>query len=143
MISNTQPSKNLDIPIRRFVTKRLIAVDQDATIQEAVSRMVDFDISSIGVVDEGDVIGIVTDSDLKKKVLAEGRSSKDSVRKIMTSKPVTTDINATVRDVLELMYKKKVKHIFVTEKTKIMGMTTLSELEDLDIQGLETLISRE
>lgn len=143
MNKKTQPSKKLDIPIRRFVTKRFIGVSKDSTIQDAASQMVEFNISSLGIVDDENVIGIVTDTDFKKKALAEGRSPKEPVHKIMTSDLITADINSTVRDVLELMYKEKIKHILVTEGGEIMGITTLSELEELDLNGLETLIARE
>lgn len=143
MKKKTQPSKKLDIPIRRFVTKRLIGVSREATIQEAASQMIEFNISSLGIVDGENVIGIVTDRDLKKKALAEGRSPKDTIHEIMTSSPVTADINSTVRDVLEQMYKEKIKHILVTEDGEIMGITTLSDLEELDLNGLETFIARE
>lgn len=105
--------------------------------------MVEFNISSLGIVDHEDVIGIVTDTDFKKKALTAGRSPKEPVHKIMTSNLVTVDINSTVRDVLELMYKNKIKHILVTEDGKIMGTTTLGELEELDLNGLETFIARE
>lgn len=142
-MKKTQPSDKLEIPIRRFVTKRLIGVSRDTTIQEAASRMVEFNISSLGVVDDEKVIGIVTDMDFKKRALAAGRSLSDPVHKIMTANPVTADINSTVRHVLELMYKEKVKHILVSENEKITGITTLNELEELDLKGLETLIARE
>lgn len=105
--------------------------------------MLEFKISSLGIVEDEKVIGIVTDTDLKKKALAEGRSPKEPVHEIMTLNPVSADINSTVRDVLELMYKEKIKHILVTENNGITGITTLSELEELDLNGLETLIARE
>lgn len=143
MNKKKQPSKKLDIPIRRFVTKPLVGISNYSTIQEAVSRMLEFKISSLGIVEDEKVIGIVTDTDLKKKALAEGRSPKEPVHEIMTLNPVSADINSTVRDVLELMYKEKIKHILVTENNGITGITTLSELEELDLNGLETLIARE
>lgn len=143
MNKKKQPSKELDIPIRRFVTKRLIGVSKETTIQEAVSQMVEFNISSLGIVNGKDVIGIVTNTDLKKKALAEGRSPKEPIHEIMTLNPASVDINSTVRDVLELMYKEKIKHILVTEDGKITGITTLNDLEELDLNGLETLIARE
>lgn len=139
----TPPSEKLDKPIRRFVTKRLIGVSKNSTIQDAASRMVEFNISSLGIVDDEGVVGIVTDMDFKKKALAAGRSPSDPVHEIMTANPVTADINSPVRDVLELMYENKIKHIFVTEQGETMGTATLNELEELDLHGLETLIARE
>lgn len=142
MNKEAQPSEKLEVPIRRFVTKRLIAVDKDSSIQDAASRMIEFNISSLGILDEGEVIGIVTDRDLKKRGLAEGLSPKESVKKIMTPNPITADISSSVLDVLKLMSKEKIKHLFVTDKEQIIGVTTLKQLEDLDLQGLETFIAR-
>ncbi|HMB98609.1 MAG TPA: CBS domain-containing protein [Balneolaceae bacterium] len=142
MERQTQPDKKLDIPIRRFITKRLIGVNKDSTIQESAARMVEFRISSLGILDEGKVIGIVTDTDFKKRALAEGRSPKDSVLEIMTPDPVTADVSSSVRDVLEMMSREKIKHVIVTDQGKAIGVTTLNELEDLDLQSLETYIAR-
>lgn len=142
MNKKTQPSDKLDVPIRRYVTNRLIAVNKNSSIQDAASRMVEFNISSLGIVEGDNVIGIVTDKDLKKRGLAEGRSPKESVSEIMTHDPVTADISSSVLDVLKLMSKNKIKYLFVTENGKVVGVTTLKELEDLDLQGLETFIAR-
>lgn len=133
----------LTIPIRRFVTKRLIAVDHNSTIQESAARMVEFDISSLGVLENERVVGIVTDTDLKQRALASGRSTDDPVYHIMTRELITADINSTVQNVLQLMSKNKIKHILVTDRDEVVGVTTMKDLEDLDIQGLETLISRD
>ena len=133
----------LSIPIRRFVTKRLIAVDYKSTIQESAAKMVEFGISSLGVLENETVVGIVTDTDLKERALASGRSTDDPVHEIMTRELITVDINSTVQNVLQLMSENKIKHIFVTDRDDVVGVATMKDLEDLDIQGLETLISRD
>lgn len=137
-----QPAEKLNVPIRQFITKRLIGINKDATIQESAARMVEFRISSLGILDESSVIGIITDTDLKKKALAEGKSSNDPVCEIMTPDPVTADISSPVRDVLELMSKNKIKHVFVTETGEVVGVITRKELKDLDLQSMETYIAR-
>lgn len=143
MNKQSQPSEKLNIPIRRFITKRIIAVDKDTTIQDGTARMVEFDISSIGILNDGEIVGIVTDSDLKKRALSKGRSPKDSIAEIMTADPVSVDINATIEDVLDLMSKKKIKHVLVSDQDEIVGITTLNDLDNLDLQELETLIARD
>jgi len=143
MNKQSQPSKSLDIPVRKFITKRLIAVSKESTIQEAAARMCKFEISSIAILDDEKVIGIVTDKDMKKRALGEGRSPKDSIKEIMTSDLVTVDINSTIKDALKLMSKKRIKHILISEQGNIVGITTRNDLEDLDLQELETLIARD
>lgn len=142
MNKQTQPAEKLDTPIRQFITKRLIGIDKDASIQKSAARMAEFRISSLGILDKESVIGIVTDTDLKKRALAEGKSAGEPIREIMTSDPVTADINSSVREVLELMSENKIKHIFVTDGGEVIGVITRKELNDLDLQSLETYIAR-
>ena len=136
-------SGQLNMPIRHYVTKRLITVDHETSIQKGAARMVEFNISSLGIVKDKSVVGIITDTDLKKRALAAGLSPETPVHKIMTRAPVTVDINSPVREVLEVMSREKVKHVFVTDRDKVIGVTTLQDLEDIDPQHLETLISRD
>lgn len=143
MNKQTQPSKSLEIPIRRFITKKLIGADKESSIQEVASRMCEFDISSIVILDDENVIGIVTDKDMKKRALGEGRSPNDSVQEIMTKSLITVDINSSIKHALDLMSEKRIKHILITEQEEIIGITTLSDLENLDLQELETLIARD
>lgn len=143
MNKRSQPSESLNIPIRRFITKKLIGASKDSSIQEVAKRMCEFDIGSILVLNNDDVIGIVTDKDLKKRALGEGRSPKDSIQDIMTQELFTVDVNSTIVHALELMSEKRIKHLLVTDKGEIIGITTLTDLEHLDLQELETLIARD
>lgn len=132
-----------DMPVRRFVTKRLIGVDKATSIQEGVAKMVDFNISSLAVLEEEKVVGFFTDADIKERVVAQGRSSDEPVSNIMTTELITADINTTIREILEVMSHHKIKHILITEKEKAVGIITLRDLETMDRQKFETYIARE
>jgi signal-transduction protein with cAMP-binding, CBS, and nucleotidyltransferase domain len=133
----------IERPVREFVTKRLIGVNKESSVQEAASRMVQFNISAVVIVEDEEVVGILTDADMKKKVVAKGLSPDAPVKEVMTKKLITVDINTIVKEVLEIMSKKKIKHILITEKGKITGILTFRDLIDMERQKLETYISRE
>ena len=134
---------DIENPIRTFVTKRVIGVKPETTVQEAAKRMVEFNISSLTVVDDDDIIGFFTDGDIKKKVVAEGLKPDIPVKNIMTTDLITADIGMNVKDVLELMADKNIKHMLVEEKGEIVGILTFGDLIDIQKQKLETYISRE
>ena len=134
---------DLDMPIRRFVTSRLIGIQNDATIQKAVQRMVEFEISSIAVLDGDDVVGFFTDTDIKKRMVAQGLGPDLPVTKIMTRDLISVEATESVGNVLELMAKHKIKHMLVTKNGQIYGVTALRDLENLERQRLETFIGRE
>ena len=140
-----KPSDLSDIerPVRTFVTKRVIGVKPDTTVQEAAKRMVEFNISSLTVVEDDQIIGFFTDGDIKKRVVAEGLSPDIPVENIMTTDLITSDIDMDVKDVLELMADKNIKHMLIEEKGEIVGILTFGDLIDIQKQKLETYISRE
>lgn len=142
-IGKVQDAIQLEDSIRWYVTKKLIGVEKGWTIQESVARMVEFDISSIAVIEEGKVIGFLTDSDIKKRVVAGGVSPQRPIGEVMTRDLITLDINATVRDALSVMSGHTIKHVLITDNGDIVGIMTLSDIEDLGRQRLETHIARE
>ncbi|MFW6124098.1 MAG: CBS domain-containing protein [Acidobacteriota bacterium] len=133
---------DLKRPIREIATKRLIGVGQKASFREGVSKMVEFNISSLVVTNGERVVGFLTDTDVKRAV-AKGLTPDVKMVQIMTTDLITVDISSSVREVLETMSKNKIKHLLVTEKGKVVGIVTLRDLEYMVRQKLETYISRE
>ncbi len=134
---------DLNMPIRSMITKRVIGVDKNSSVQESAEKMVEFEVSSLVVVDEGDIVGFLTDGDIKKRVVAKGLSSDIPVKEVMSRNLITADIGTTVRDVLDLMAEQNVKHVMVEEEGDIVGMLTFGDLIHIDKQKVETHISRE
>jgi len=133
---------DLKRPIREIVTKRLIGVSQKVSFKEGVSKMVEFNISSLVVTNHDRVVGFMTDTDVKRAV-AQGLTPDAEMEQIMTTELITVDISSSVREVLETMSKNRIKHLLVTEKGKVVGIVTVRDLEHMVRQKLETYISRE
>lgn len=142
MEKQTEP-RRLEVPIRSYVTKKLISIERGRTIQESVARMVDFDISSLTITEGEKVVGFLTDTDIKKRVVAGGVSPAEPVETVMTRDLITADINTSVKDVLSLMSERTIKHVLVSDEDQIIGIITLRDLEDAARQALETFIARE
>lgn len=132
-----------DAPIKVYMTKKLIGVKPDDTIQEACKIMVKFDIGSLVVVENDRVIGFFTKSDIIRRVIVPGLPYTTPVKEIMTRDLITTDANTPVREVLKIMAHHRIKHILVEEEGKIVGIFTLSDLLEATRRKLETSISTE
>lgn len=133
----------LDEPIRAFTTKRLIGIERGKTVQEAAEKMVEFQISSLVVTEDSDIVGLLTDGDFKKKVVAKGFGPDTLVDDAMTTDLITTEIDTSVKEVLRVMSDKEVKRVLVEEDGEIVGMLTFADLIGVERQRLETYISRE
>ncbi|MFP4028329.1 MAG: CBS domain-containing protein [Candidatus Brocadiia bacterium] len=134
---------DMNVPVRAFVTKRLIGVECESSVQDAAQRMVEFNISSIAVIENGDIVGLFTDGDIKERVVAKGKGAQTSVCDVMTRDLVTSDIGTPVKDVLRIMAEKNIKHVLVTDNEEIVGIMTFRDLIDIQRHSLETFISRE
>ncbi len=143
MVEELPKFHEIENPVRTFMSKRVFGVDSETSIQEAAEKMVEFNISSLVVVKNDEIIGLITNDDLKKRVVAKGLDSTTEVEKIMTKELITVDIDTSVKEALEIMAGKNIKHIPVKEDGEIVGMLTFSDLIDFEKQKLETHISRE
>lgn len=134
--------KMMNEPIRNMVTKRLIGVITGTPVRVGVERMIEFDISFLVITEDGKVVGFMTDADIKRAI-AEGVPMDVPVEDIMTPDPISADINTTVREALDIMSRKRVTRLVVTDDGEVEGIVTLRDLEDISRQKIETYISRE
>ncbi|MDK2869771.1 MAG: hypothetical protein PWP39_1006 [Pyrococcus sp.] len=131
-------------PIKVYMTRKLIGVTPDTTVQEASKLMMEFDIGSLVVVDEkGNVIGFFTKSDILRRVVVPGLPYDTPVKEIMTKELITVNSNTPLGEVLREMARYRIKHILIEEEGKIIGIFTLSDLLGASRRKLETAISTE
>ncbi|WP_456454112.1 CBS domain-containing protein [Thermococcus sp.] len=130
-------------PIKVYMTRKLIGVSPEDSIKKACEVMVEFDIGSLVVVEGGRVVGFFTKSDIIRRVVIPGLPNTTPVREIMTSDLITADVNTPVKDVLDIMAKKGIKHILIEENGEIVGIFSLRDLLDASRRKLETAIAVE
>ncbi len=98
------------------------------TIQSVAQTMSDKRISSIVVMADDKPAGIVTDKDIRRRLVARGLSFSTKVEEIMTTSLMTIDINATAYDALMMMTSRHIHHIPVTKNEDVVGMVTATDL---------------
>jgi len=130
-------------PIRVYMTKKLIGVSPHDTVKRACEVMMEFDIGSLVVVENDEVVGFFTKTDIIRRVVIPGRPNTTPVREIMTRELITVDANTPLRSVLDTMSKKGIKHILVSEGGKIVGIFSISDLLTASRRKLETAIAAE
>ena len=113
----------------QVMRKELKSVRHDATVRDAAKRMRDEKISSLLVENNNELVGIVTDTDVVRRAVAEGSDlMKTAVHTIMTSPVATIESLRTVQDAHDMMGDLGVRHLGVTEKGKLVGMVSVRDL---------------
>ena len=119
------------IPVKRVMARNIVTVDKQATAMEVAGIMDTKNVGSVLVVDKADgkFVGIVTERDIVRKVVAKGLDgSSYLVKGVMSSPLVTIESTKTIFEAGDLMDQKKVRHLAVTEGSEVVGIVSIRDL---------------
>jgi len=129
------PIRDLDKVFRPLSVLRVLmqttmeTIASERTVLEATQTMAEKRIGSLLVLEAGDMVGIVTETDVVRKVIAAGRPARStSVGAVMNAPLIQIDINDTARDASRLMAEKRIRHLAVTEDNKVVGLLSVRDL---------------
>ena len=118
------PVKSFMIPREKFVT-----VTRDTDAQTTARIMRDHGIGSVFVTNDKEIIGILTDTDMMRRVVASGSdATKTTVEQIMSSPLMTIEEHKTLLDANDLMAQAHVRHLGVTREGKLVGVISVRDL---------------
>jgi|SRR5579884_629489 CBS domain-containing protein len=99
------------------------------SVRDAAKKMRDERIGSLLVEKNGDLVGIITDTDVVRRAVAGGADlNKMTVQDIMTSPIATIEAIRTVQDAHDMMGDLGVRHLGVTEQGKLVGLISVRDL---------------
>ena len=117
------------IHVKDIMTKRIITVDINKTIEEAGKKMARARVSTIIVTENKKPIGIITDSDIIKQIVAKNlKPSEVKVEDIMSSPLVTIGPDEDMLEAERKMRRNKIKRLPVVKNGKLIGIITPSDI---------------
>lgn len=115
--------------VRDALQRPAIALPAQASIREAAQLMTQEQVSSLLVLDEQQLIGIVTDRDMRERVVAQGLDYQQAITNIMTANPRVISSKESLFDALTLMGQWNVHHLPVLDHTEQpVGVITAGDL---------------
>jgi CBS domain-containing protein len=119
--------------------------DIGQTVLETVRAMVELNIGAVPVLHNGQLVGIFSERDLMKRVVAEGRDPRTtSLAEAMTDDPVTISLNEELGNCMSLMRRNSFRHLPVCHEGKLVAMVSLRDilLQDLTDKDDEVRMMR-
>jgi CBS domain-containing protein len=111
------------------MVRDVITIDENASVKEAADIMNQFEIGSIIATRKGKAVGIITERDLLKRIVAEGKSAKKTtVKDIMSSPLVVITPNTDLEEAARLMFEKKIKKLPVIDQNRLVGLVSLTDI---------------
>ncbi|MEM1513519.1 MAG: CBS domain-containing protein [Candidatus Thermoplasmatota archaeon] len=114
-----------EILVRDIMSKAPVIIKSKATVLEAAKEMKNEKVGSVIVVENGKPVGILTESDILKKIVAEGKdASKIKVKDVMSSPLVSISPDEKIEKALKLLGENRIRRLPVIENGKLVGVIT-------------------
>jgi CBS domain-containing protein len=138
-VSNLLDSKGHDV----------LTVDPDSSIHEAIKKMAEISAGTALVMEEGNVIGILSERDVIRKILLQTKCMhSNTVRDIMTTQLTTITPDTSLEDCMKIITEKRIRHLPVLQNGRLSGINSIGDVvkyllieKDFKIKNLETYIN--
>ncbi|MBK1439574.1 CBS domain-containing protein [Parapedobacter sp. ISTM3] len=119
------------------------SVSQDVSVLEALKIMMEKNISALLVIENGRLQGIFTERDYARKIILQGKSSKDTpIRDVMTREPHTITQHEAIERCMQLMTHNHYRHLPVVEDNMVIGMLSIGDLVKYIIEDQRQTINQ-
>jgi CBS domain-containing protein len=124
-------------------------IEPECSVLSAIELMADKEVGALPVVENGKLIGILSERDYARKVILKGRSSESTpVKSIMTTQVICTNPEQTAQQCMAVMTEKRFRHLPVVDDGRLVGIVSIGDLvraiiaeQQFTIEQLESYIN--
>lgn len=120
---------------------RVWSITPDATVYDALKTMAEKNVGALVVLEEGQVVGIMSERDYARKVILLGKSSREiPVREIMSKTVFYVHPDQNIQDCMERMTDKRIRHLPVIDGDSLAGIVSIGDVVKEIIADQESTI---
>lgn len=125
--------------IEMLMSKEICAIDAAKSVQDAAVEMAQKKIGSLLVIEDDDFVGIITEVDIIRRVVAKQRMpERTTIKAVMTSTLITIKAEQSILEANALMEARGLRHLPVTKFDQIVGVVSIRDfLHPIDIEETE------
>ena len=115
--------------VSRYMSRPVKSVKHDATVQNAAEKMKDYNVGALVVVKEEKHVGMISDTDMTRKIAAMGVDAGSVlVESVMASPLIMIEGTASLEEANRMMKDNNIRHLIVTDKGKVSGLISVRDL---------------
>jgi CBS domain-containing protein len=113
--------------VKDVMTTTVITVESNKTVTEAAALMAEKDVGNLIVMEDNTPIGIVTERDFVRRVLAKEKNPKTKISEIMSTPLRVIDPDAPLKEAARRMVRKRIRRLPVIKDNKLVGIITATD----------------
>jgi CBS domain-containing protein len=130
----------MSLKVEDVMIREVITIDENSSVKEAADVMNKFEIGCLIAIRKGKAMGIITERDLLKRVVADVKNtSKTRVKDVMSSPLVVVEPDMELEDAVKLMFQMKIKKLPVVEGKRLVGLVSLTDIARFQPQMIKIL----
>lgn len=130
----------MSLKVEDVMVKEVVTINANANVREAAKIMNNHEIGCLIVSSRGKAVGIITERDILKRVVAEAKDpEKTKVRDIMSKPLIVVEPEMDLEEAAKLMFKMKIKKLPVVDAGRLTGLVTLTDLARFQPQMIRIL----
>ncbi len=131
---------DMSLKVGDVMVKEVVTIDENLSVKEAADIMNKFEIGCLIGVRRGKAMGILTERDVLKRVVADGKdASKIRVKDVMTSPLVVAEPSMDLAEAVKLMFQMKIKKLPVVDEKRLVGLVSLTDIARFQPQMITIL----
>ncbi len=135
-----EEESGVSLTVDDVMVKEVITIDENSTVKEAADVMNKFEIGCLIAVKKGKAMGIITERDLLKRVVAEAKdANKTKVKDVMSSPLVVVEPSMDLGEAVRLMFQMKIKKLPVVDGKRLVGLVSLTDIARFQPQMIKIL----
>ncbi|MGD6933646.1 MAG: CBS domain-containing protein [Candidatus Bathyarchaeia archaeon] len=113
--------------VKDIMTKNVITIDADKSVFEAAKLMADKSLGCLPVVIKGYPVGIITERDIVRRIVAQRATWDTKLTEVMTKELITVDPDTSLREAARIMSKNKIRRLPVLKNNQLVGIVVASD----------------
>ncbi|MEM2924653.1 MAG: CBS domain-containing protein [Methanocellales archaeon] len=141
MAEKTSTRRSRHIPVSQIMTKKVVTIDINGNASDAAKEMIKHDVGSVIVMKKGEPVGIVTERDMVREIIAPNiKPSEMKIARLMKSPLITISPDSSLIEVAKKMVKMNIRRLPVVEKGELLGIVTDTDVIAASAELNETLL---
>lgn len=121
----------------------IITVNASCSVYEALEVMMENNISALLIMDNGFLKGIFTERDYARKIILQGKLSKETlVEEVMTPDPLTVTPQTSINECMNIITDRHIRHLPVVDRGEVVGMVSIGDVVKSIIQDQQQIIQQ-